>query len=61
LVLSVSWIQLQHRTGNYCQSSFTANDVVNLIARVGLQVGIGEGRPDSKESAGLGYGLFEVV
>jgi hypothetical protein len=39
----------------------TANDVVNLIARVGLQVGIGEGRPDSKESAGLGYGLFEVV
>lgn len=39
----------------------TADDVVNLIARVGLQVGIGEGRPDSKESAGLGYGLFEIV
>ena len=36
-------------------------DVTNLIARVGLQVGIGEGRPDSKMSAGLGYGLFEIV
>ena len=40
---------------------FTADDVVNLIRRVGQQVGIGEGRPDSKESAGLGYGLFELV
>jgi hypothetical protein len=36
-------------------------DVVNLISRVGLQVGIGEGRPDSKQSAGLGYGLFEIL
>ena len=36
-------------------------DVTNLIARVGLQVGIGEGRPDSKMSAGLGYGLFKIV
>lgn len=35
-------------------------DVVNLIQRVGLQVGIGEGRPDSKQSAGIGYGLFEI-
>ena len=39
----------------------TQNDVVNLLARVGLQVGIGEGRPDSKNSAGLGYGLFNLV
>jgi hypothetical protein len=38
----------------------TDSDVVNLIARVGLQVGIGEGRPDSKQSAGLGNGLFHV-
>ena len=36
-------------------------DVLNLIARVGMQVGIGEGRPDSKSSAGLGNGLFEVA
>lgn len=40
---------------------FTATDVFNLFARIGLQVGIGEGRPDSKKSAGLGWGLFEVV
>jgi hypothetical protein len=39
----------------------TEADIANLIARVGLQVGIGEGRPDSKQSAGLGFGLFEIV
>jgi len=45
----------------YDAGMLAADDVVNLIARVGLQVGIGEGRPDSKESAGLGYGLFEIA
>jgi len=40
---------------------FTATDVANLIARVGLQVGIGEGRPDSKDSPGVGNGLFRVL
>lgn len=35
-------------------------DVANLIARVGCQVGIGEGRPDSKQSAGQGNGLFRI-
>lgn len=39
---------------------FTHLDVVNLMARVGAQVGIGEGRPDSKDSAGIGFGLFEI-
>lgn len=39
---------------------FTPEDVANLISRVGLQVGIGEGRPDSKNSAGMGWGLFRV-
>jgi hypothetical protein len=39
---------------------FTAEDIANLLSRVGLQVGIGEGRPDSKNSAGMGWGLFEV-
>lgn len=34
--------------------------MVNLLSRAGLQVGIGEGRPDSKKSAGMGYGLFTV-
>ncbi len=39
---------------------FTLDDVTNLLARVGQQVGIGEGRPDSKNSAGMGWGLFEI-
>lgn len=40
---------------------FTLGDVTNLLSRVGAQVGIGEGRPDSRESAGMGYGTFEIV
>ena len=44
----------------YDADQFTATDVVNLLMRSGLQVGIGEGRPDSKKSAGMGYGLFTV-
>lgn len=40
---------------------FSLTDVTNLIARVGMQVGIGEGRPDSKRSAGLGMGHFEIA
>ena len=39
---------------------FTASDVVNLLARAGEQVGIGEGRPFSKSSNGLGFGTFRV-
>lgn len=39
---------------------FTASDVVNLLARAGLQVGVGEGRPFSKSSAGLGFGTWRV-
>lgn len=37
---------------------FTIQDISNLLMRVGMQVGIGEGRPDSKKSAGMGWGLF---
>ena len=40
---------------------FSATDVMNLFARAGMQVGVGEGRPDSRSSAGLGFGLFEIV
>jgi hypothetical protein len=40
---------------------YTLTDVSNLMHRVGQQVGIGEGRPDSKNSAGMGWGLFELV
>lgn len=40
---------------------FTVQDITNLLIRVGLQVGVGEGRPDSKSSAGMGWGLFDIV
>lgn len=40
---------------------FTPEDIYNLIMRVGLQVGVGEGRHDSKSSTGMGWGTFEVV
>jgi hypothetical protein len=40
---------------------FKTADVINLVSRCGLQVGIGAGRPDSKASAGCGFGLFRVV
>jgi hypothetical protein len=39
---------------------FTSADVANLLSRVGLQVGIGEGRPDSKNSAGMSWGMFTI-
>lgn len=40
---------------------FSLQDITNLISRVGLQVGIGEGRPDSKNSAGMGWGMFRLA
>ncbi len=39
---------------------FSATDLANLMMRVGMQVGIGEGRPDSKNSAGMGWGMFSI-
>jgi len=39
---------------------FTIDDVTNLLARAGAQVGICEGRPDSKNSVGMGWGTFEI-
>lgn len=39
---------------------FNLSDVTNLLMRVGLQVGLGEGRPDSRSSAGMGWGLFAL-
>lgn len=43
------------------EDQFSATDVMNLMLRAGLQVGIGEGRPNSPKSNGLGWGRFEVV
>lgn len=44
----------------YDSEMFSHKDVTNLMMRVGQQVGIGEGRPDSKNSAGMGWGLFDL-
>jgi hypothetical protein len=40
---------------------FTDRDITNLMARFGLQIGIGVGRHDSKDSNGMGWGTFEIV
>lgn len=45
----------------YDADIFTAADVANLLSRVGLQCGIGEGRASSKMSAGCGWGFFRIV
>lgn len=39
---------------------FTLSDVANLLTRAGRQVGVGEGRPFSKKSAGLDFGRFSM-
>lgn len=44
----------------YDADQFTLQDVANLLARVGTQVGWCEGRPDSKNSAGMGWGTFTI-
>lgn len=49
-IVSVQWDEDQ----------FSAGDVVNLVMRAGLQVGIGEGRPSSPNSNGLGWGRFQI-
>lgn len=43
------------------EDQFSASDACNLLARAGAQVGIGEGRPDSRESAGIGFGTFRIL
>lgn len=43
------------------EDQFSPDDVANLLLRAGKQVGIGEGRPDSKSSAGMGWGTFTIV
>lgn len=45
----------------YDAGQFSSADVANLVVRAGVQVGVGEGRPDSKDSAGMGWGTFAVA
>jgi len=39
---------------------FGPEDVFHLLMRAGRQVGLGAGRPDSSNSNGMGWGLFDV-
>ena len=50
-----------HVTFRYDADQFTQSDVINLVARAGEQIGIGEGRPYSKQSNGMGYGTFKII
>lgn len=45
----------------YDAYQFALEDIYNLLERAGLGVGIGEGRNDSKNSCGMGWGSFTVV
>lgn len=40
---------------------FSGTDIANLLLRAGEQVGVGAGRPFSKQSVGLGFGTWEIA
>jgi hypothetical protein len=48
-------------TIEYDADMMSLKDITNLMMRVGKQVGLCEGRPDSKKSCGQGWGLFDLV
>lgn len=48
-------------TVKYDADQFSESDVANLLERAGQQVGVGEGRPDSKKSHGMGWGTFTLI
>lgn len=45
----------------YDADQFELADVGNLLSRAGIQVGVQEGRPFSKDSHGMGWGQFEII
>lgn len=45
-------------TVRYDADRFDDEDIVNLMVRSGIQVGVGEGRADSKKSSGMGWGSY---
>lgn len=47
-------------TLRYDADMFSMSDTINLLHRAGLQVGIGEGRPSSRKSCGVGWGTFTI-
>lgn len=48
-------------TVKWDSDALQAADVINLLARAGVHVGVGAGRPGSSNSAGIGMGTFKVV
>ncbi|MDE2095691.1 MAG: hypothetical protein KGL39_00410 [Patescibacteria group bacterium] len=44
----------------YDMTCIGVEDIHSLLIRAGRQVGIGEGRPSSKKSCGMGWGTFTV-
>jgi hypothetical protein len=44
----------------YDEDQFSLTDITNLLSRAGLQCGIGEGRPNSRTSPGIGFGTFTL-
>jgi hypothetical protein len=48
-------------TISFDADQMTLQDITNLMMRVGKQIGLCEGRPDSKKSCGQGWGLFELA
>jgi hypothetical protein len=45
----------------YDADMFEADDIINLIQRAGMQVGLHEGRNSSPNSNGCGWGSFSIV
>lgn len=45
----------------YDADVFSHTDIANLLTRAGAQVGVGEGRPFSKQSHGMGWGTFRIA
>jgi len=50
-----------HPVFRFDGDQFKESDVVNLVARAGEQIGLGEGRPFSKMSNGMGFGTFRIA
>ena len=44
----------------YDADAMTEDHVKNLVTRAGISVGVGAGRPFSKDSCGMGWGTFEI-
>ena len=47
--------------GRINADQFSVTDVANLLAHAGISVGVGEGRPYSKSSAGCGWGTYRLA